>query len=192
MSGLSRASCSPCAFSPRAPPWVPLTGDTSRLNLLLERLSKLPDYQPQMVGEATPTVRALLSSADPQVEPAKVPWAARRYQAGEALRARINVNTIVTVDGRIIRVTTGAGNDHLRPLLPVGELPLKWRAAISAKINGAIRRHLKGEGQVYGPVERLVQYGPVERRTKYGPKLPPKYGPKRPRKGQAGPASDGA
>lgn len=171
---------------------MPLTGDFSQLDRLLRRAEQLRDYQPQMIGEATPTVRALLSSADSQVEPAKVTWAARRYEVSADLRQRININTIVTVDGRVIRVTTGAGNDHLRPLMPVGELPLKWRAAIWAKINGAIRRHLRGEGQVYGPVERLVQYGPVERKVKYGPKLPPKYGPKRPRKGQAGPASDGA
>lgn len=132
-----------------------ITGDgTEKLNTLIKNFSKLPNFAPEMVKEAIPTLEKLLAGSTTgnlrgkegpvrgTVEPRPVGWAGRRYVVDGDLLARIVANTRVETRGLGVRVTT-VGNDHLRPIVPVGELPLKWRGALSAKINGAIRRHLR-------------------------------------------------
>lgn len=89
-----------------------------------------------------PTLRGgQFTSGD--VPPARARWAGRRYSVSNQVQARIDANTKVEARHGFLEVTTG-GHVHLRPVVPINSLPLKWRQAIAAKVKGAIRRGLKG------------------------------------------------
>ena len=146
---------------------MPISGDgNAGLAILMRKLATLPDYKTAFIAQAIPTVQKLLNHAEGTIEPAGQPAAGRRYDThkntighdsligSSFLQDRINANTIVSVDNGTIRVDTGEDNPHLRPLVPIGALPLKWRGAIAAKVNGAIRRHLKAQGLLPPPVKR--------------------------------------
>jgi len=125
-----------------------MRGNTAALDKLVQRLRGIPGMKAGMIAEAVPTVQKLLHNPVGTVPPRHVNDDARRYVVTDADQARIDGNTIVRTSGDSLAVGTGGGNPHDRPMVPVGddELPMKWRRAISAKINGAIRRHLKDTG----------------------------------------------
>lgn len=120
------------------------------MNFVLKKLQELPDAIPEMISAAVPTMQVLLSHASTSspVDREANPVAARRYKIDNDLQNRIDSNTVVGVRGpggggsAAITVDTGSGNPHLRPLVPINHLPLKWRGAIYQVITGQIRRQL--------------------------------------------------
>lgn len=112
--------------------------------------ARRPQQGPTLPGQRSvrakqlqgPTLRGgQFTSGD--VPPVKARWAGRRYSVSNQVQARIDANTKVEARHGFLEVTTG-GQVHLRPVVPIGSLPLKWRQAIAAKVKGAIRRGLKG------------------------------------------------
>lgn len=118
----------------------------------------------QALAEVVPTVQVLLSHASTSspVEPKRNAYAERPYKVDAETQDRIDANTIVGVDGNAIRVGTGEGSDHDRPLVPLGDkLEEKWRAAIAQKINGFVRRTLALE-KATSFLQRALAKGPVQ------------------------------
>lgn len=163
---------------------MPLTGPFVELQALIKRLEKLPDFRPEVLRDAVPTVKVLLSHATGSeqakrpklqqgpvlpggafrsaaqrqgpimasgrftsgtVPPAAQGYPSRRYVVSPLVQGRIDALTHVEATDSTIRVTA-TGSEHLRPIVPVGEMPLKWRAALYARIRGSIRRHLRPHG----------------------------------------------
>lgn len=134
-----------------------------QINTLIRRLSELPGFIPEALAAAVPTVQVLLSHASTSaaVDPKANPYAARSYKVDAETQERIDGNTLVGVDGNAIRVgTSESGSAHDRPLVPIGSLPLKWRGAISQKINGGVRRKLRFD-QATAFLQQQLGAGPV-------------------------------
>lgn len=91
------------------------------------------------MAEVVPTVAKLLREVEARRGHG---YPARRYEVDADTQARIEANTHVWSEGAAIHVST-IGEVHLRPLYPIGPLPIRYNRAIAARANGAIRRLLK-------------------------------------------------
>lgn len=137
-----------------------------QLSLFLRKLKEFNGAQfiPECLAATVPTVQVLLSHAstgESAVEPKANPYAPRAYNVDSETQERIDGNTIVGVDGNAIRVGTGEGSDHDRPLVPLGGLTQHWRAAIARRFNGIVRRKF-AFNQAVGFLQGALAAGPVQ------------------------------
>lgn len=119
------------------------------LREVMARLQRLPQAREQAAQVAAPAVRQLLHlGAEGGIRRAAPPAGPRRFRLTAVEQARVDGATSVQPTAIGVRVGSTSTNPNVRPLVPVGTVPARWRRDIGMPLRDVVREILSGGGRV--------------------------------------------